>query len=390
MQSAESSVTGRVPPTRAPEPSDDVIVITAANPWHEHRMADRQLADALSRFGRVLYVDPPTLGRGGVESARPTGTVEVLRPTRLPLINFPLTAYLSRHLTALQIRRRLRQMGAARTLLVEANVMSPVVGLVGEIRSVYWAQDDWEGLAQIVGLNANLIKKNERALVQQCSAVIAANPVNALRLREERPEVALVPFGASTQVFEAATTPEDAGGEPGPALLMGTLNSRIDFGFLASVVRAGVPLLLVGPVTEDVAADGISELQRLGDVEHREQVPFLDLAPLLAKCSVGLVPYNHSPFNEGSFPLKTLEYLAAGLPVVATDLPAIRWLECDDIDVVDDASGFACAVHSAVAQGRPAPADRHRRQAFARNHDWTARARQFHEVLVDVGEEHQR
>jgi hypothetical protein len=36
---------------------------------------------------------------------------------------------------------------------------------------------------------------------------------------------------------------------------------------------------------------------------------------------VGLTPYADTPFNQASFPLKTLEYLSAGLPVVSTDLP---------------------------------------------------------------------
>ena len=44
---------------------------------------------------------------------------------------------------------------------------------------------------------------------------------------------------------------------------------------------------------------------------------------------VGLTPYADTPFNEASFPLKTLEYFSAGLPVVSTDLPGSRWLRDD-------------------------------------------------------------
>ena len=91
---------------------------------------------------------------------------------------------------------------------------------------------------------------------------------------------------------------------------------------------------------------------------------------------MGLVPYNHSAFNEGSFPLKALEYLGAGLRVVATDLPAVRWLGSPDIAIEDEPAPFAQAVRKALKApgGKKA---RERRQAFARRHTWDARAQEF-------------
>ncbi len=112
---------------------------------------------------------------------------------------------------------------------------------------------------------------------------------------------------------------------------------------------------------------------------------------VLRGCAVGLVPYTHSLFNEGSFPLKTLEYLAAGLPVVATDLPAIRWLGCPDVDVADAPDAFAAAVRTLVDRPGPNLQGRERRRSFAREHDWERRAEAFVEVLAlrdEVGREY--
>ena len=55
--------------------------------------------------------------------------------------------------------------------------------------------------------------------------------------------------------------------------------------------------------------------------------PFAELPSYLGAIDVGLTPYAQSAFNRASFPLKTLEYLAAGRPAVASDLPAHRWLD---------------------------------------------------------------
>jgi teichuronic acid biosynthesis glycosyltransferase TuaH len=87
---------------------------------------------------------------------------------------------------------------------------------------------------------------------------------------------------------------------------------------------------------------------------------------------VCLVPHNHSAFNEGSFPLKALEYLGAGLRVVATNLAAVRWVGSPDIAIEDEPTAFVTAVRKALKApgGKMA---RERLQAFARRHTWTAR-----------------
>ena len=66
------------------------------------------------------------------------------------------------------------------------------------------------------------------------------------------------------------------------------------------------------------------------------------------------MPYRDTPFNRGSFPLKTLEYLAAGRAVVATDLPAIRWLNTDLISVATTPAAFADHVARLASEPRTA------------------------------------
>ena len=53
------------------------------------------------------------------------------------------------------------------------------------------------------------------------------------------------------------------------------------------------------------------------------------------------MPYGRTEFNKHSFPMKTLEYLSAGRPVVATSLPAIRWLDTDLVPLADTPEAFA-------------------------------------------------
>ena len=104
---------------------------------------------------------------------------------------------------------------------------------------------------------------------------------------------------------------------------------------------------------------------------------------------VGLLPYGDTAFNRGSFPLKTLEYLAAGRGVVATNLPTIRWLATDLITTASDPLGFADAVDRAVATPLT-PELVQRRRDYAAGHSWDRRAEQLMSLmgLDGAGEDH--
>ena len=53
------------------------------------------------------------------------------------------------------------------------------------------------------------------------------------------------------------------------------------------------------------------------------------MPPLLRRMTVGITPYAGSEFNRASFPLKTLEYLGAGLRGHYRSSGDARWLERD-------------------------------------------------------------
>jgi teichuronic acid biosynthesis glycosyltransferase TuaH len=106
-----------------------------------------------------------------------------------------------------------------------------------------------------------------------------------------------------------------------------------------------------------------------------------ELPSYLRVIDVGLTPYAATAFNRASFPLKTLEYLAAGRGVVSTDLPATAWLEAGPlIPVARTPHEFAAAVAAELRVPRT-PALVRRRRAFAARHDWHQRVRLLADLL---------
>jgi len=120
----------------------------------------------------------------------------------------------------------------------------------------------------------------------------------------------------------------------------------------------------------------------LPNVRWVGQQPFAALPGYLRVIDVGLVPYLDTAFNRGSFPLKMLEYLAAGRAVVCTDLPAARWLATDLVCVAAGPDEFAVQADRLGAAGRT-PELAARRREFATRHSWECRAKQFLAAIGD-------
>ena len=70
---------------------------------------------------------------------------------------------------------------------------------------------------------------------------------------------------------------------------------------------------------------------------------------------VGLVPYQLTDYTANVYPTKLNEYLAMGMPVVATDLAEIRRFNADHGDIVRIGAGaeaFAQAIRAALTRSR--------------------------------------
>jgi glycosyltransferase involved in cell wall biosynthesis len=131
----------------------------------------------------------------------------------------------------------------------------------------------------------------------------------------------------------------------------------------------------------DAASLGLAERVRFTGA-----VPPSEVAALLAGADVLVLPNTSTRLSaQYTSPLKLFEYLAAGKPIVASDLPSIREVLEDGRNAVlaapDDAAALASAITRVVAD--PALAERIARQAFgeAAEYTWARRAERL-ELLM--------
>jgi glycosyltransferase involved in cell wall biosynthesis len=125
---------------------------------------------------------------------------------------------------------------------------------------------------------------------------------------------------------------------------------------VAACREAEIDLVIVGRISEALARlmrgvkdDEGSELSITGPVSHPDAMDRVSAA------SVGLSPLRDEPNYRASLPTKTLEYLALGVPVVATALPGTKAI-LDGLEAVwlvppGDIPAMTSALREAVRPG---------------------------------------
>ncbi|MEV1333411.1 glycosyltransferase [Micromonospora costi] len=363
------------------------LLVLAVNRWTGTARTDRHIATHLTPFARVLWVDPPTsvvtpaANRFGEPRRVVPRLIDVApRVTRLVTVAPPFhTRRGIRRLTPLLVRAQIHRALRARRIRPVAALSFSAGDLLGrwgdEVRDVLYVTDDYLAGADLMDVAAAEIAREEANALARADLVVTVSPVLADKWRGLGADPVLVPGGVLSAAYadvDSAPRPPDVD-LPGPvAGVVGHLSGRIDVGLLEEVVAAGCSLLLVGTVDPQWEPVRFARLLAHPRVRHVGHRPFADLPSYLRVIDVGLTPYVDSAFNRASFPLKTLEYLAAGRPVVSTDLPAVRWLDTDLIRVAA-AGEFGAAVRRAAADAR-IPELTSRRRRFAAEHSWHRRA----------------
>lgn len=186
--------------------------------------------------------------------------------------------------------------------------------------------DDWDyypGLERNI-FSAQLMENRERLCVRQADAVLTVNILLARRrMRQGAKQVLVVPNGVNLSLFTRARQKVP---HPPTLIYMGTLSPLwgIDLAIRAMPALlhsiANIRLLIAGagPAEADLRAlsqalDVAESVSFLGHLEYQA------LPAVLAEADVGIATsLPSSNFRKYASPLKLIEYMAAGLPVIAT------------------------------------------------------------------------
>ncbi len=129
----------------------------------------------------------------------------------------------------------------------------------------------------------------------------------------------------------------------------------------------------------------------VGDrVELRGYIPYAQVARELQQAAVAIVPLPDEPVARlFTSPLKLFDYMAAGTPIVASDLPSVREVLRDGENALlvppGNAGAFAAAIERLLAEPALARCLASQARADVAQHTWDARAARLMEFLGSRG-----
>lgn len=222
-------------------------------------------------------------------------------------------------------------------------------------------------LREVAGIDSRVVDTNERRLVMSGIQAIGSSEKVVSHLTDVGFEGVLYwPNVADVSVFESKNNSARDG-----ALFAGNLTTqKIDFSLLQNLIESGVELHLAGPIADSNAESRVGLLVDKG-AQYHGTLDLQSLSSLANRCKVGLIPYAVNSYTEGVSPLKTYEYLAAGLTVISTNLPGVR-ANAPSVFVATSRSRFVDMTVSSVTN----PIDHQKNVTQSRGHGWLERGLQ--------------
>jgi len=369
-----------------------VIVLCAGIPWHHNDLTMKHLAPLLATRMPVVWVDPPSsvVSRRRASAAEADNSslewvgANLFRMTSHcpPGMTRPGVRTVSAASVRLGIRAALLRLNALPEIIV-VQYLQDLFDAAPRALKVFYGTDHFVAGSTLMGISPRFLERQERRQVAAADRVIAVSPALVRRWAAMGADPVLIPGGCDFAHFARTDETDKSPGltlEGPVAGLVGQLNARIDLGLLERVADSGLGLMIIGQKRASLDSGRFDRIAGRPNVQWLGPRDFDALPGLFRWMDVGLTPYVSSEFNDASFPLKSLEYLAAGRPVVSTDLPASRWLGEDAVDIASDASEFVEKTLSRAHEVRT-PEKVARRREVATRHSWERRAEDVAKVI---------
>lgn len=243
-----------------------------------------------------------------------------------------------------------------------------------DARVVYDCMDHHAGFDN----NAPAILRGETELIEQADLVVVTSDDLGQRIGPRARNIAIVRNGCDYGFFSATPAKVYRQAQGRQVIgYFGAIAEWFDPELVRAVARAhaDAELLLIGSDTSGAGALLAGE----PNVRFVGEVPYAELPYWLHGFDVCLLPFKVVPLTLATNPVKVYEYLAAGKPVVAVDLPEMAQFG-GLVRTARDPDEFSRAVSAALADGSGSAA----RRAFAAGQTWRHRAEAFDQAVAEA------
>jgi glycosyltransferase involved in cell wall biosynthesis len=367
------------------------VVFVGSEKWDSaSKTSKHHLVREFAALGaRILYVENISMRRLGSEGRRdyakilrevgrffaglrsPQPNVYLMNPLYLPFPGSPLARRFNAWFVAATARFHLRRLGMRHPVLIYFMPTGfALQGRLGERLAAYYITDNYAAFADV---EKDAVRALEDQALATADAVFATAPSLVEARRGRRPDIHCSPHGVDAAHFGRAMHPDtivpaevDCLPRPRIGFMGGLGYDYVDLNLIRDLGRArrDWQIVLFGRDLSD-----ISQLVAEPNIHFLGPQPYERLPSLLKGMDVAIIPFLDNELTRDVNPLKMREYLAAGLPVVATDLPLLR-IYPGHVRCVRGLEGFISGIADALANPGD-PRDHHR---VVQDESWAARA----------------
>lgn len=195
--------------------------------------------------------------------------------------------------------------------------VADICGSLGESGIVYYCGDDFGALA---GVDHEVVLQHEQKLIQKSDLILAASPMLCTKFPEDK--VRLLAHGVdftlfNQSVFKAKDLPKDNRPIAG---FYGSLSKWLDYDLINQVTEINPDWHFVFIGQNELPYNPLTVRE---NVHIMGPKPHSQLPRYSQHWQVSLLPFVDNEQIRACNPLKLLEYLAAGTPIISTDFPAL-------------------------------------------------------------------
>ncbi|MGN6703880.1 MAG: FAD-dependent oxidoreductase [Burkholderiaceae bacterium] len=357
--------------------------------WDFVYQRPQHLLSRLAEHYRIVFFEEPEFreGAAALECMQPATNITVCKP--YTPVDMP--GFHDDHLPYL--KKMVRELGREHPDQIVWFYTPMALPLLQELKPSLVVYDCMDELAAFRNPPKQLLQR-ENAVLKLADIVFTGGPSLYNAKKERHPNVHCFPSSVDVAHFEQAL--DRANAHPahrdisGPRLgFYGVIDERFDTELIAQVADAHPQwqIVLVGPVVKIEP----EALPRRDNIHYIGQQPYEALPQFLAGWDVCLLPFAMNESTKFISPTKTLEYMAAELPIVSTPVKDVVDLHSDVVAIAADAPAFIAACEAALL----APRDEQRRRVERMREklaqtSWEVTARSMHELMRNTQSTNER
>ncbi|HEX8561702.1 MAG TPA: glycosyltransferase [Flavobacterium sp.] len=186
------------------------------------------------------------------------------------------------------------------------------------------------------------------------------------------------------KALNGVSIPDDIANIPSPIVgYFGVIDERIDLQLLEQTAKINpeVSFVMIGPL----AKIGDHDLPRLENIHYLGMKSYNVLPNYLKAFSVAMMPFALNDATKFISPTKTLEYIAAGKPIISTAIKDVVRDYSHCVSIVDSAENFTEAIDKALGKTDKLALDADYREILEKT-SWNNTVSQMSQIISKTAE----